>query len=251
MKLDGYSTEMMLSALSRLEYKSGRYLSPLRSGSTCTEGSRSSTAALRRWDPSLPREFKEYFDEAVAKGWQIVPTTTDLAHRLRGGREPAAAGARLRPDDRRPSAEARSAGHRRLADEQHGALQRLRVPGRGLVREGRPHLGFAHHALLPRHHPRRRAPGRVEARLGSSTASSSRQVQQRAIERGDLRVRGSRGRRSGVWTACTTSSPSGGRYTEENTEEFLDEMLSSPRISAASGGRRSRRRATRATRASA
>ena len=126
---------------------------------------RSSTAARERWDPDLKREFEEYFDEAVAKGWQIVPKHA-AAHPLRGRRQPAAARARLRPHDREPPAEARPAGHRRLAHEQHRALQRLRAsrPPAGTRRTTSP--GARRSRPSPRDDARGRAARRVEDRLG-------------------------------------------------------------------------------------
>jgi anaerobic selenocysteine-containing dehydrogenase len=92
MKWEGYSTELMLSQLGRLEYKQGRLLATplflyLYGGLEDLYGS------ARRWDPFLKRNFKEYFDEAVEKGWQIVPRTAprilfevggNLLRRVRG-----------------------------------------------------------------------------------------------------------------------------------------------------------------------
>ena len=74
LKMDGYSMEMILGAMARDEYKHGRYLaSPLwlyRNG-----GLEDIYGSAQRWDPHLKRPFKAYFDEAVEKGWQNVPTT--------------------------------------------------------------------------------------------------------------------------------------------------------------------------------
>ncbi len=72
LKWDGYSTEMILGELARREYRRGRMVStPLwlyRHG-----GLEELYGSARRWDPELPREFRDYFDEALEKGWQIVP----------------------------------------------------------------------------------------------------------------------------------------------------------------------------------
>jgi anaerobic selenocysteine-containing dehydrogenase len=72
MKWDGYSDEMMMAALTQLEYKQGRYLAtPLwlyKYG-----GLEELYGSAKKWDHTLPREFGEYFEEAVARGWQIVP----------------------------------------------------------------------------------------------------------------------------------------------------------------------------------
>ncbi len=69
-----YSTEMMLSALGRLEYKQGRMLAtPL--FLYLYGGLKELYGSAKRWDPALPRDFEQYFDEAVEKGWQVVPQT--------------------------------------------------------------------------------------------------------------------------------------------------------------------------------
>ncbi len=74
LKWDGYTNEMIFGELARREYRHGRMLAtPLwlyRHG-----GLRELYGSARRWDPSLPRDFAEYFDDAVERGWQFVPKT--------------------------------------------------------------------------------------------------------------------------------------------------------------------------------
>ncbi len=74
MKWDGFSDEMMITAFAREEYRKGNYLAtPL--WLYMYGGLKDLYGSAKRWDTSLPREFKSYFDEAVEKGWQIVPET--------------------------------------------------------------------------------------------------------------------------------------------------------------------------------
>ena len=205
MKLDGYSTEMMLAALTRLEYKAGRYLAtPL--WLYMYGGLEELYGSARRWEPSLPREFKEYFDEAVEKGWQVVPSTRprivfevggNLLRRVRGYDR--MIDGLLPKLDLLVTVDWRMSNTARFSD--------YVLPCGGLVREGRHHLGLAHHALLPRHHSRRGAPGRVQARLGvplplpqgaPAAGRRARAFLSSWIEPG----------RRGAWIRCTTSSPS-------------------------------------------
>ena len=238
---------MMISALTREEYKQGRYLAtPLwlyKYG-----GLEELYGSAKRWDPSLPREFKEYFDEAVEGLADRPQQPTRILFEVGGNLLRRVRGYDRMIDNLLP--EARSARHRRLAHEQHRALQRLRLPGGRLVREGRHHLGLAHHALQPRHHRGRRAPRRLEDRLGvplpvPEDAAAARQGAR------NPHVQGPQPARRGASTRSTTSSPSAGATPRRTPRSSSTRCSSSPRTSAASAGRSSRRRATRATRVSA
>ena len=74
MKWQEYSTEMMLAAMGRQEYKKGLFLSTslflYRHG-----GLEARYGSARQWDPSLKRDFSEHLREALDKGWQAVPET--------------------------------------------------------------------------------------------------------------------------------------------------------------------------------
>lgn len=74
MKLAGYSDEMLVHHFAREDYARGNVVATAlfhyRHG-----GLDGLYGAARRWDPTLPREFGEYLDEAVANGWQFVPKT--------------------------------------------------------------------------------------------------------------------------------------------------------------------------------
>jgi DMSO reductase family type II enzyme molybdopterin subunit len=74
LKMAGYSDEMMIYHFARKEYARG---------STVTSallhyahgGLEERYGGARRWDPYLKRDFSEYLDEAVRNGWQFVPKT--------------------------------------------------------------------------------------------------------------------------------------------------------------------------------
>jgi DMSO reductase family type II enzyme molybdopterin subunit len=72
-KLKGYTNEMFLYEASRQHYKQGRYLPTTiylhRVGGLGVNSGRS-----REWDPHLKRDIEEYLEEALAKGWQLAPT---------------------------------------------------------------------------------------------------------------------------------------------------------------------------------
>jgi DMSO reductase family type II enzyme molybdopterin subunit len=92
MKWQGYTTEMMIGELGREEYKKGRF--PAAAMFLYLHGGlRELYGSARRWDPDLPREFEDYFQEALEKGWQVVPETAprilfeaggNLLRRVRG-----------------------------------------------------------------------------------------------------------------------------------------------------------------------
>jgi DMSO reductase family type II enzyme molybdopterin subunit len=84
MKLRGYSTEMMLSAMGRQEYKKGLFLSTQlflhKHG-----GLEERYGSARKWDPSLKRDFSDHLREALEKGWQTVPETSPRVFFEAGG----------------------------------------------------------------------------------------------------------------------------------------------------------------------
>ena len=222
MKLDGYSNEMMVSALGRLEYKSGRYLAtPLwlyKYG-----GLEELYGSAKRWDPSLPREFKEYFDEAVARGWQVAPTTQprivfevggNLLRRVRGYDR--MIDGLLPTLDLLVTVDWRMSNTARFSDYVFPAAGWYEKDD---ITWGSPITPFCHVTT------------RAVEPLGESKPDWEfhclflKTIQRRASERGVSefvdRAGGTR-RLDRVYDEFTF----GGRYTEENTEEFLDEMLS-------------------------
>ncbi len=74
LKLDGYSTEMMMYHFAREDYARGNVIATAlfhyQHG-----GLKELYGNAKRWDPALKREFADYLDEAVEKGWQFVPKT--------------------------------------------------------------------------------------------------------------------------------------------------------------------------------
>ncbi len=72
MKLQGYSNLMMLYALAREDYVRGNFISsPLFYYQHC--GLKERYGSAKRWDPNLKREFSDFLDEAWEKGWQHIP----------------------------------------------------------------------------------------------------------------------------------------------------------------------------------
>jgi len=72
MKMAGYTNEMMVYELARQDYARGNVIPPtLLYYQHC--GLKELYGSAKRWDPSLKREFDEYLQEAVKKGWQFVP----------------------------------------------------------------------------------------------------------------------------------------------------------------------------------
>jgi DMSO reductase family type II enzyme molybdopterin subunit len=74
LKLAGYSTEMIVYHFTREEYARGNVLATAlfhyQHG-----GLRELYGGAKRWDPHLKREFDDYLQEAVEKKWQFVPKT--------------------------------------------------------------------------------------------------------------------------------------------------------------------------------
>jgi anaerobic selenocysteine-containing dehydrogenase len=221
MKLQGYSTEMMLSALGRREYEQGRFLAtPLwlyRNG-----GLEDLYGSAKRWDPTLPREFAEYFDEAVEKGWQIVPTAPtrvlfevggNLLRRVRGYDRVIE---RLLPElDLLVTVDWRMSNTARYSDYVFPAAGWYEKDD---ITWGSPITPFGHVTT------------RAVDPLGESKSDWEfhclflKTVQQRAIERGisEFVDRAGKSRRlDRVYDEFTF----GGRFTEENTEQVLEEIL--------------------------
>lgn len=72
-KLKGYTDEMFIYQAAREEYKKGGYLPTAiylhRVGGLDVNSGRS-----REWDPYMKRDLEEYLEESLAKGWQFAPT---------------------------------------------------------------------------------------------------------------------------------------------------------------------------------
>jgi DMSO reductase family type II enzyme molybdopterin subunit len=73
-KLRGLTDEMMFYELARQEYAKGGFVAAMlyfhRQG-----GIADRFGSARAWDPALQRDFSEFLDEALAKGWQFAPET--------------------------------------------------------------------------------------------------------------------------------------------------------------------------------
>ena len=71
-KYNGDTTEMFIYNAAREAYKKGGYLASAlylhRVGGLDVNSGRS-----REWDPHIKRDLEQYVEEAIAKGWQIVP----------------------------------------------------------------------------------------------------------------------------------------------------------------------------------
>jgi DMSO reductase family type II enzyme molybdopterin subunit len=74
MKLDGYSMEMIVTHFAREDFKRGNVIASAllyyQHG-----GLKELYGSARQWDPHLKRDFDEYLQEAVEKGWQFIPKT--------------------------------------------------------------------------------------------------------------------------------------------------------------------------------
>jgi DMSO reductase family type II enzyme molybdopterin subunit len=222
MKLKGYTTEMMVGELGREEYKKGRF--PASSLFFYLHGGlRDLYGSAKKWDTSLPREFDDYFQEALDKGWQIAHETTPRIIFEAGGNM-------LR----------RVRGYNRVIDNLLPKLDLLVtvdwrmsntaihsdyvLPAAGWYEKddfmwGATSIPFAHVTTKA-----------VEP-LGDSKDDwvfhclFLKTLQQRAIERGITTFKDREGkerRLDRVYDEFTF----GGRFTENNVEEFLEEMLS-------------------------
>ena len=222
LKFKGYSTEMILYEMGRRDYLSGRYISAplflyLYGGLEELYGS------AKQWDPWVKREFKEYFDEAVSKGWQVIPKTPprilfevggNMLRRVRGYDRMID---HLLPKlDLLVTVDWRMSNTARYSDYVFPAAGWYEKDD---ITWGSPITPFCH----------------VTTRTVEPLAESKpdwefhclflKMVQQRAIERGipEFTDRAGEVRRlDRVYDEFTF----GGRYTEENTEEFLEEILS-------------------------
>jgi len=74
LKLAGYSDEMIVYHFARRDYALGNTVATAlfhyQHG-----GLKQLFGSAKRWDPALDREFEDYLQEAVEKGWQFVPKT--------------------------------------------------------------------------------------------------------------------------------------------------------------------------------
>jgi DMSO reductase family type II enzyme molybdopterin subunit len=222
MKWDGYSPEVMMAAITQLEYKSGRYLAtPLwlyKYG-----GLEELYGSAKRWDPALPREFREYFDEAVARGWQIVPQTqTKVLFEVGGNLLRRVRGYDRVIDNLLPKLDLLVTVDWRMSNTARWSDYVFPAAGwyeKDDITWGSPITPFSHVTTAA-----------VDP-LGDSKTDWEfhclflKTVQQRAKERGILEFKDRSGetrRLDEVYDWFTF----GGRYTEENTKEFLAEMLS-------------------------
>ncbi len=222
MAWDGYSTEMMMGEFARLEYKQGRYLAtPLwlyKYG-----GLKELYGSAKQWDPSLPRDFEQYYDEAVEKGWQIVPQTpTRILFEVGGNLLRRVRGYDRMIDGLLPKLDLLVTVDWRMSNTARYSDYVFPAAGwyeKDDITWGSPIAPFCHVTT------------RAVEPLGESKPDWEfhcvflKMLQQRAIERGvlEFKDRGGETRRlDRVYDEFTF----GQTYTEDNTEEFLDEMLS-------------------------
>jgi anaerobic selenocysteine-containing dehydrogenase len=221
MKWQGYSDEVMLSQLGRLAYKQGSFLAtPL--FLYMYGGLEELYGGAQRWDPHLKRDFKEYFDEAVEKGWQIVSQTAphilfevggNLLRRVRGYDR--MIDGLLPKLDLLVTVDWRISNTARYSDYVFPAAGWYEKDD---ITWGSPITPFSHVTT------------RAVDPVGESKTDWEfhclflKTVQERAIERGisDFTDRaGGKRRLDQVYDDFTFQR----RFTEENTEDFLDEML--------------------------
>ncbi|MCP5042453.1 MAG: molybdopterin-dependent oxidoreductase [bacterium] len=222
MAWDGYTTEMMIGEFARLEYKQGRYLAtPLwlyEYG-----GLKELYGSAKRWDPSLPRDFEEYYDEAVSKGWQIVPKTpTRILFEVGGNLLRRVRGYDRMMDGLLPNLDLLVTLDWRMSNTARHSDYVFPAAGwyeKDDITWGSPITPFCHVTT------------RAVEPLGESKPDWEfhclflKKLQERAIARGILEFKDRSGetrRFDRVYDDFTFSQ----RYTEDNTEEFLDEMLS-------------------------
>jgi DMSO reductase family type II enzyme molybdopterin subunit len=72
-KLNGYTTEMVIYEATREEYKKGGYL-PTSLYMHRVGGLDVNSGRSREWDPYMKRDLEEYLEESLAKGWQLAPS---------------------------------------------------------------------------------------------------------------------------------------------------------------------------------
>ncbi len=221
LKWEGYSNQMIMFEMTRREYKAGRYIAtPLflyKYG-----GLRDLYGGAKNIDPWMKRSFEEYFDEAVEKGWQIVPNTEpkiifevggNLLRRVRGYDRMYEG---LLPKlDLLVTVDWRMSNTARYSD--------YVLPAAGWYEKdditwGSPITPFCH----------------VTTRAVEPIAESKpdwefhclylKELQERAIERG-VRTFTDRAGETRRLDEVYDDFTFGRRYTEENTEEFLEEML--------------------------
>jgi anaerobic selenocysteine-containing dehydrogenase len=222
MKWDGFSDEMMITAFAREEYRKGNYLAtPL--WLYMYGGLKDLYGSAKRWDASLPREFESYFKEAVEKGWQIVPQKpTRVLFEVGGNLLRRVRGYPRMLDEFIPSLDLLVTVDWRMSNTARYSDYVFPAAGwyeKDDITWGSPITPFAHVTT------------RAVEPLGESKPDWEfhclflKALQRRAKERGisEFADRAGKTRRlDQVYDDFTFQR----RYTEENTEEFLDEMLS-------------------------
>ncbi len=219
--LAGYSREMIVYHFAREDYARGNIVStPLLYYAHCGLDERYGSA--KRWDPSLPREFDDYLREAVEKKWQFVPEKPP--HILF-----AAGGNMFR----------RARSYDRLLDRMLPELDLLVTVDWRMSNTARysdyvlPAAGYYEKddiawssALAPFTHATVKAVDPV----GESKSDWAfhclllKKIQQRAIERGLGPYRDRHGETRRLDT-CYDDFTFQGRFTEDNPEDMLQELL--------------------------
>jgi DMSO reductase family type II enzyme molybdopterin subunit len=222
LKWQGHTTESMLYEMARAEYRGGGFL-PAALFFFLEGGLDEIYGRSKEWDPHLKRELREYLDESLSRGWQIAPQTRPRIFFEVGGNV-------LR----------RVRGYDRLIEKFLPKLDLLvtfdwRMSNTALHSDWvLPAAGWYEKdditwatPISPFAHATTRA---VEPVAESWTdwefhCRLVRRIQERAIARGIRTFRDRHGeerRLDRVYDEMTF----GRRFTEENAEELLDELLS-------------------------
>jgi DMSO reductase family type II enzyme molybdopterin subunit len=221
-KLAGLTDEMIVYEFTREDYRTGGHISAMLFHHL-SAGLDELYGSANQWDPHLKRPFAAYLDEAVAKGWQIAPPKAPPRIFFEVG------GNLLR----------RTRGYDRLQETllpkldllvtfdwrmSHTALLSDYVfPAAGWYERdditwATPIAPFAHATTAA-------TPPLAESKTDwVFHCLFLKELQRRAKERGHVRFTDRAGktrRLDEVYDRFTF----GGRYTEENTEEFLDALL--------------------------
>ncbi len=221
LKWEGYSNQMILFEMTRQEYRHGRYIAtPL--FLYMHGGLRDLYGSAKSVDGSMKREFHDYFDEAVEKGWQVVPKTPprilfevggNMLRRVRGYDRLYKV---LLPKlDLLVTLDWRMSNTARYSD--------YVLPAAGWYEKDDITWGSP---ITPYCHVTTRA---VEP-LGESKSDWQfhclymKALQERAVQRGIREYRDRAGRTRRLDRVYDEFS-FGRRYTENNTEEFLEEIL--------------------------
>jgi DMSO reductase family type II enzyme molybdopterin subunit len=221
-KLAGHTTEMMIYDLARAAYKKGGFV-PGTLFFYKHAGLDEPYGSAKRVDPWMEREFGDFFDESLARGWQLVPEASPRIFFEAGGNFLR----RVRSYDRMiegflPKLDLLVTIDWRMSSTAQYSDYVLPAAGwyeKDDITWGTPIAPFAH----------------VVTRATDPLAESKsdweihcllmKMLQRRAQERGITTYRdrhGAERRLDQVYDDFTF----GGRYTEANTEEMLDEILS-------------------------